>query len=395
MDFVQRLRYNRFFKTSYADPSEFYDSLIVAPSRIAKVTGINVLSKDYKVFTFRLFTVFVGMVIYFYTSFVTAYQVRRSTEELIFCLVTIGIGFQVPTKVFTCVIYRKEMVWIHQYARDLYDQECSPRTKTKLMSDIFLVSVIVKVMLLCYAFTSISLILAPLLYTMQTGEKTLPFGFYIPQLDRDTWFGYFCNYAMQIYLTAYVSSLDMGTDCIYMMTLMSSFTQIDLLKMSLVEMNKMIDNEDEEIDNFFIRVIKRHQEHLKYLKTVELVYRVNFFLTFACLSSVLVMAMFAALKLSWYQGYVFIAFLSYQLFFGCFLGTLLAMKNEQLQQAIYKVTWYKLSIPNQKMLQFVLKSSQESVCMSLIFAPLDMSTYLQVYKSIYSLFTMLLTVEDE
>lgn len=264
MDFVQRLRYNRFLKTSYADPSEFYDSLIVAPSRIAKVTGINVLSKDYKVYTFRLFTVFVGMVIYFYTSFVTAYQVRHSTEELIFCLVTIGIGFQVPTKVFTCVIYRKEMVWIHQYARDLYHQECSPRTKTKLMSDIFLVSVIVKVMLLCYAFTSISLILVPLLYTIQSGEKTLPFGFYIPQLDRDTWFGYFCNYAIQIYLTTYVSSLDMGTDCIYMMTLMSSFTQIDLLKMSLVEMNKMIDNEDKDLDNFFKQVIKRHQEHLKY-----------------------------------------------------------------------------------------------------------------------------------
>ncbi|KAL1401263.1 hypothetical protein pipiens_006745 [Culex pipiens pipiens] len=221
-----------------------------------------------------------------------------------------------------------------------------------MFAGVSIVRVIVKVMLLCYAFTSISLILVPLLYTIQSGEKTLPFGFYIPQLDRDTWFGYFCNYAIQIYLTTYVSSLDMGTDCIYMMTLMSSFTQIDLLKMSLVEMNKMIDNEDKDLDNFFK-------------------------------------------QLSWYQGYVFIAFLSYQLFFGCFLGTLLAIKNEQLQHEIYRVTWYKLSIPNQKMLQFVLKSSQESVCMSLIFAPLDMSTYLQVYKSIYSLFTMLLTVEEE
>ncbi|KAL1401262.1 hypothetical protein pipiens_006744 [Culex pipiens pipiens] len=107
------------------------------------------------------------------------------------------------------------------------------------------------------------------------------------------------------------------------------------------------------------------------------------------------MSLFAVVKLSWYQGYVFIAFISYQLFFGCFLGTLLAMKNEQLQHEIYKISWYKLSIPHQKLLQFMLKSAQEPVCLTVIFAPLDMGTFLQVYKSIYSMFTMLLTVQEE
>ncbi|EDS44805.1 conserved hypothetical protein [Culex quinquefasciatus] len=382
---------------------------------IGKLTNLNVLNKDHQVFTWNLAPVVTGMIVYFYTSFDTAYAVRESTEELIFCLVTIGIGIQGAGRIFTFLIFREKLVWIHQYTTDLYREECNPRTKSFLMDSVFLLSVVLKVMLTCYAFTSISMDVAPLLFTIVSGEKILPFGFYLPYLDRFTWFGYFSNYVMHIFMTVYVSSMDMGTDSIYMMTLMSAFTQIDLLKLSLEEMSEMVDQKHEDLENFFKKLINRHQEHLQYLRTVEIVYCFNFFLTFLCLASVLIMSLFAVVKLSWYQGYVFIAFISYQLFFGCFLGTLLAMKvialfrrvnpllivgfgpfqNEQLQHEIYKISWYKLSIPHQKLLQFILKSAQEPVCLTVIFAPLDMGTFLQVYKSIYSMFTMLLTVQEE
>ncbi|XP_039432287.1 putative odorant receptor 83c [Culex pipiens pallens] len=395
MEFIKRLRRYRFFQHSFTDPSEFFDSLIVVPSMVAKLTNLNVLNKDHQVFTWNLAPVVTGMLTYFYTSFDTAYAVRESTEELIFCLVTIGIGIQGAGRIFTFLIFREKLVWIHQYTKELYREECNPRTKSFLMDSVFLLSVILKVMLTCYAFTSISLVVAPLLFTIASGEKILPFGFYLPYWDRFTWFGYFSNYVLHIFMTVYVSSMDMGTDSIYMMTLMSAFTQIDLLKMSLEEMSEMVDQKHEDLENFFKKLINRHQEHLHYLRTVEIVYCFNFFITFLCLASVLIMSLFAVVKLSWYQGYVFIAFISYQLFFGCFLGTLLAMKNEQLQHEIYKISWYKLSIPHQKLLQFMLKSAQEPVCLTVIFAPLDMGTFLQVYKSIYSMFTMLLTVQEE
>lgn len=111
---------------------------------------------------------------------------------------------------------------------------------------------------------------------------------------------------------------------------------------------------------------------------------------------------------------MFILFVSYQLFFGCFLGTILEIKvksdemyntdlnyhfsfpqNEELQRAIYNISWYKLSLSNQKLLRFLLQSAQEPVKLTLVFARLNMPTYLQVYKTIYSIFTMLLTVREE
>ncbi|KAL9704975.1 hypothetical protein quinque_008493 [Culex quinquefasciatus] len=142
-------------------------------------------------------------------------------------------------------------------------------------------------------------------------------------------------------------------------------------------------------------IIKRYQEHVKYLETVESVYSIFFFVSFVSLAATLVLALFAVVTLSWYQGYVFIAFISYELFFSCFLGTILAVKSEQLQLAIYEVPWYKLSLPNQRSMQILLHASQKPVCLTLIFYPIDMPTFLQMYKTIYSIFTMLLTVREE
>ncbi|EDS30726.1 conserved hypothetical protein [Culex quinquefasciatus] len=389
MEFVKRLNRFRFFQHSYRNPSEFYDSLIVFPNMVAKITGMDIFSEGYRVISWSLFSVVVLLTVYVYTSVVTASEVWGSTEDLIFCFVTAGIGLQGLGKLYTFV------AWMHQYNKELFRKECNPTVRKMLMDSVFLLSVIVKTMLVCYVSTSILLDVAPLLFSIQTGEKILPFGFYIPFLDRNEWFGYFCNYAMHVCNTVYVSSEDMGPDCIYMIMMMCAFTQIDLLKESLTEFNQKIEENEDDLDAFFGEIIRHHRDHLEYLQTIEKVFQLNFLITFVSLSTVLVMSLFAVVTLSWYQGYVFVAFISYELFFGSFLGTMLEIKKEQLQQAIYAISWYKLSSENQKSLRFMLHASQESVSLTLIFAPLNMPTFLQVYKTIYSIFTMLLTVREE
>ncbi|XP_039432321.1 putative odorant receptor 83c [Culex pipiens pallens] len=395
MTLIKKLNSYKLFRHSYTEPFEFYDSLIVIPNRIAKIIGLDVFSENYKVLTWNWFSLIMMISVYFYCTAITAYEVRFDTGDLIYCLVEGGIGIQGLAKIYTYLVYRKELVWIHQYTKQLYREACNAETKSMLMDNIFLLKVAIIVMLMCYAFTSISLITAPMLFSIMTGEKILPFGFYIPYLDRTEWFGYLINYAVHLYDTIYVSAEDMAADTIYMITMLSAFTQIDLLMMSLKETSQILDKDDENLQAHLNSVIKRHEEHLKYLRTVETVYRFYFFITFVSLASVLIMALFAVVTLSWYQGYIFVGFISYELFFGCFLGTLLDIKNEQLQHEIYQISWYKLSIPNQNALRFMLQASQEPICLTIIFAPLNMPTFLQVYKSIYSMFTMLLSFQEE
>nr|XP_019527969.2 putative odorant receptor 83c [Aedes albopictus] len=289
---------------------------------------------------------------YFYINIVSAYEMRDNTEDLINSLTTIGIAIQSVTKIVTFGVFRKDLVWLHQYTKTLYREECNPRTRDLLMNDVFLLSVILKTMIVGYAFTSISLDFAPVLVLAYTGLKLLPFGFYIPFLDQFSWTGYMINYFVQILLTVFVTSQDMGPDCIYMIISMNSFTQINLIVDSLKELSRHIDEGDSDMDDQIISIIQRHQEHLTYLRTVETVFCMMYLLSFISLSSVLILSLFAVVTLSWYQGIVFILFVSYQLFFGCFLGTILEIKNEELQRAIYNISWYKLSLSNQNYFVF-------------------------------------------
>lgn len=263
MAFIKKLNRYKIFHNSHTNPSEFYDSLIVIPNMIAKIIGLDVFSENYKVLSWNLFSLIMMISVYFYSTVITALEVRSDTGDLIYCLVEGGIGIQGVAKIYTYLVYRKELVWIHQYTKQLYAEACNSKTKNMLMDSIFQLKVAIIVMLMCYTFTSTSLIIAPMLFSIMTGEKILPFGFYIPYLDHTEWFGYLVNYSVHIYDTIYVSAEDMAADTIYMITLFSAFTQIDLLIISLKEITKMIDDNDVDLEIHLTSVINRHREHLK------------------------------------------------------------------------------------------------------------------------------------
>ncbi|XP_038104467.1 odorant receptor 67d [Culex quinquefasciatus] len=337
----------------------------------------------------------VSILVYIYCCVFTAYEVRCSVKELIFCLVTSGLAPHKTVHVWTFLMFRKELYWFHQYTKDLYREECKDRTKSMLMKNVSLLSVTTKLMLVAYTCISSAMDIVPIISSAASGEKTLPFGFYIPFLDHTSSPGFTCNFIIHVTLTVYVLCSGYGADCIYLIAMASSFTQIDVLMSALRELTTEIEAKKSDVGECLNQIIVRHQEHLKYLGTLESVFRIYFLVNFVSLALTLILSWYAAIVLSWYQGYGFILFISYGLFFGCFLGTLLAMKSEQLERAIYDVPWYKMSLANQKSMKFLLNSAQQPVSMTFIFYKLDVPTFLQMYKMIYSTFTMLLTVRDE
>nr|XP_029724627.1 uncharacterized protein LOC109399963 [Aedes albopictus] len=293
MSFIKKLHRLKVFQHSFTEPADFYSHQIKIPNLISKISGLDVFSEDFKIPNGFMVLIFVSMLFYFYINGASAYEMRDNTEDLINSLTTIGIGIQVASKTVTFAVFRKDLVWLHRYTEALYREECNPRTRAMLMDNVFLLSVILKTMMVGYAFTSFSLDFAPVLILAFTGTKLLPFGFYIPHIDRFSWTGYLVNYLVQIVLTVYVTSEDMGPDCIYMIISLNSFTQIDLIVESLKEVNRRIEAGDVDMENCLISIIQRHREHLEYLRTIETVFRMMFLVTFMSLSSVLILSLFA------------------------------------------------------------------------------------------------------
>ncbi|XP_038114055.1 odorant receptor 30a isoform X2 [Culex quinquefasciatus] len=394
MEFVKKLSRKQLFQHSYKDPSEYFASLLVLPNKIAGVAGLDVLSPDFKRFTPNLIGLVLTYVMFAGVSFSTIVEVRDDVDDLIYCLVTLGMGMQGLMKIFTFLLARDELVWIQEYSKRLFREEGIAH-KCLIMNNILLMNVVTKLILVFYAFTTVFMLVAPMFITLTTDHKLLTFGFWLPFVDRFSWLGYGCNLVMHVIMSIFISAENMGPDTIYFMTLINSYTQIDLMLAKIREVNNKIANNNASYKEKLNDVFKRHQEHLEYIGVVEDVYRGYFFVLFSSLGASLVLVLYAVVTRSWLAGYNSCVFIINELFIFCFLPTLLERKVEELEEAIYGISWYDVPISTRRSICLCLDAVQQPVSLSMIFYPLNMPTFQSLMNTIYSYLTLLLTFRDE
>ncbi|EDS27262.1 conserved hypothetical protein [Culex quinquefasciatus] len=340
MEYIRKLSQLKVFQHSFKEPSEFYASVLVVPNRVAGVS--------------------------------------------------VGVSLQASMKIFTHLYYRQDLLWIQEYTKKLYQEECINHKKV-LMDFVTMLHVLMKVVVVCYAITASSMIVGPFMLTLLSGQKLLTFGFWIPYIDRNSWFGYGCNFTLQLILSLFITCEYMGLDIIYFMTMLSSVNQIDLLIIKIKNIGTQIEQTDAKLQESLMEIVKRHEEHLKFVRTVENMYRGYFFVLYATLGFTIVLVLYAIVTLSWIAGYGSGIFITYQLFIFCLVPTVLEIKKEELQREIYNISWYEWSRQNRKSLQLMLQTAQQPNCLSLIFCPLDMPTFVEAMRIIYTILTLLLT----
>ncbi|KXJ74568.1 hypothetical protein RP20_CCG013368 [Aedes albopictus] len=96
----------------------------------------------------------------------------------------------------------------------------------------------------------------------------------------------------------------------------------------------------------------------------------------------------------WYPAIVICFAASFQIFTLSLLGTLLLIKGEELIQQVYDINWYNLDLPVQKSLKLLLLISQNNKEISYRFGVMNMETFVQSHKLVYSFFTMLVTTKE-
>ncbi|KAL9704980.1 hypothetical protein quinque_008498 [Culex quinquefasciatus] len=172
MEFVKKLSKKQLFQHSYKDPSEYFASLLVLPNKITGVAGLDVLSPDFKRFTPNLIGLVLTYVMFAGVSFSTIVEVRDDVDDLIYCLVTLGMGMQGLMKIFTFLLARDELVWIQEYSKRLFREEGIAH-KCLIMNNILLMNVVTKLILVFYAFTTVFMLVAPMFITLTTDHKLL------------------------------------------------------------------------------------------------------------------------------------------------------------------------------------------------------------------------------
>lgn len=142
-----------------------------------------------------------------------------------------------------------------------------PEIHNSLMKTASLCTISVKLIAPCYATLAALTVIASLLISSFEHRFELPFGFFIPGVDRSTWIGYLLNLAFHT-LQAFVAGGGLlATDMCFFNLIINAIGQLDVLIIRLRKLGEAAtsDTFDEaELYQYLKEIIQEHMDHIEY-----------------------------------------------------------------------------------------------------------------------------------
>uniref|UniRef100_A0A336N1Q6 Odorant receptor n=1 Tax=Culicoides sonorensis TaxID=179676 RepID=A0A336N1Q6_CULSO len=361
---------------------------------ILKSVGFGVLTDDFK-FNFITYFSIINCITY---MCINGYDIKFFKDDLIrvcFCLVTWSFGYECTIRIIVFLSRGREI-------RNLYDQirifvqknqgKCeNERIVNEFVRDI---DIQTKFIAILYGFCAILTLIYPGLHYMLTKEKILAFGFVIPGISYTTQIGYTLNYIYHICLTYMTTAGLTATTLIVVMLYIGACLMIEVITFNLKNLgNELLEGDDKHKTNREINLsefVKSHQDILDFVSSLESLFSLTFMVDVISISFQIVITLMVCLSNFWIPGYIIILCVTFKLFLDCAYGLYIEIKFDDLCTAVYDFPWHLISIKHQKSILFILAKTQNPPLLTFGgVAYINMSTFVQVYKSIYSYFTVL------
>ncbi|XP_055615190.1 odorant receptor 67d-like [Toxorhynchites rutilus septentrionalis] len=379
--------------TKKAQPE--FEMIINKQHSILRVIGWDAYSRDFKFAPMTFLIVFLAC-LFMVVSLFDLYYFRDDAFNFTFVLVTLcygtigcarlGLAFKESHSMSGLVIKAKETY--RQATPDSREQSVLLRY-TKLL----------KKCVTCYTITFIGgCVLTgflPLCVYLWNGLKILPFGVILPFIDPDSRSGYQLNYAYQVSCILWTPPGLTASQNVFFALIFNICIQFDMLVIKLDDLDKLIVTSDgENMDSAIhdkIKEIVRYQQRLyNFILTLKNLYSTQIFIDINCNAFQVIVTLFVLHIDIWMPGYMMISVATFQIFLLSFLGTLIEVKIDVLNNRIYDISWHKMPALERKNVQFMLHRSQQTLQLTYGgLVPLNMNLFVSVYKMIYSIFMML------
>ncbi|KAL9704984.1 hypothetical protein quinque_008502 [Culex quinquefasciatus] len=368
MDLIESLKRYRIFQFDYSNAGKVYLEAVDWIDRLNAFMGICYFDLKVSRLQPRFIWGITTLFIYIYLAFESTYWYRNDVEKLLLCITTHGFSVQMASKVYTFIINRSQVVEVNTMNRDYFEMETtkSVTVQNSHKSSATIAYILLKMTAACYIILVGLIVLGPAIGGAIVSEKILPFGFELSH--SNAWPAYIMNLAFHVNCGFYVAFLTTSSDSTFILYLLTAVGQIDAISGLLNELNEMLE--------------KNASEEYYFMMAITMLY----FCMSICLA--------AFVLINWYMGVLVFCFCSAQIFYMCFLGTALQSKTEFLMKEIDSFSWYRLSVPNQKFAILFLASAQNPILLSAAMVKLNVATYLQVHKSVYSFLMLLLRIKQ-
>ncbi|XP_049547195.1 uncharacterized protein LOC125958113 [Anopheles darlingi] len=362
MEYIRKLHKYKPFHFVPKDPESGSKVIIdVIETFLRRLIGVSIFQREWNFLNFMFVFGITMLGIYLTCIFYSCYLYRHDITNLLFCVSTFGFGCQAMVKIFFFTIIRKRVIALNDSSSKhyIFTMHESGRVQGVICKNLSLIYIIIKGTIYVYFFFVLAAVFLPGFASLFITDTLLPFGFIIPILNPDSWTGYICNYIVQSIAAYYYYGISAGSDIGIIYNLLTASGQLDCMMMLIEELNDQLTEgvESTTIRQKIVKIIKLHQFHRDYL--TELMHFLYLYHVGAIGFTVLTV-MISVMGIT-----------------------------DTLIETVGAIKWDKLSCSGMKHMNLVLALSQKPKLLMVVTTPLNISTYVQVHKMIYSMIMML------
>lgn len=256
-----------YFNSEDLSISEIFHKSVQRHNFFSRSIGCNVLSEGYSPFNPVFAVMLIDLISYLMISFQNIYAFRDDFDRLIFCTVTLPMGFQCCAKAYAYVYRWKDVRKIIGMGEKCF-KVLSQKYSDKLQFWILVwnhIALFMGALLFVFAVLIFSY---PIIYYFIFGEKILHFGFILPGTDTDSLLWYTLNFLHHTFQIYAVPCVILFSEYFTTMFLFVAFTKYDLLELLIGDLNALIEDvtEDKRLNKIkicFADITDRHVELIR------------------------------------------------------------------------------------------------------------------------------------
>ncbi|KAG5684233.1 hypothetical protein PVAND_013471 [Polypedilum vanderplanki] len=385
-----------YFPPDIVTPSQMFEHLMVIVTNILCKVGAPIFNENFTPINKKLI---LNLFILFLTTCLEIYNISRFIQkELVRAIISI-IGFtgcfQGLGKMYTFVNRRNQVIFLKdlsvKFFKKPHTQNAFSIYEKRLMQAthfIFFLSIL-------FVFCFILFGLYPIIFKIFLNIDTVFLELEIPFIDwKNSLIGYVANLFYGYYIVICFILASIGSTFLIICFLATAITHYDILKDLLKELNEITiqnndENKNEKIKKLLKSITDIHVDLLNFMNIFANLFKFYYFMEIDGLFIQMIISLYAISTFNFLPGYMIIIAATFQIFMPCFFATFIIIKAEEFNESINNVSWYMMTTKDQKTLMMILKASQKEKTLSTGIVELNISTFVEMYKAIYSYWMIL------
>ncbi|XP_039957291.1 odorant receptor 67d-like [Bactrocera neohumeralis] len=382
----------------HISPTASFAKLIKTVRFISSLVGADVSTENYQVNIITIIVIVCIIIYFIFTATTVASVFSENWTYLLEASCMVGSVLQGITKLISGISKTNQVSGMRLELEELYRvYESKGESYCKVMNACCdRVWQVIKMVGLIYGAAIVGNLLLTSFMVFFANQKVYIMHFFIPGVDVETSFGYLLTTALHSLCFLAGAFGLFGGDLFFLIYLGQPELFRDILILKVHELNEAAAQKDNKTESLLISIIEWHQYYTDYNERCnELFY---YIITMQILTSgvSIVFTMYIILMGDWPGAYLYILIALSGLYLYCIIGTNIQTCNETFFEELYNINWYELDVKGRKMMILVLMKSQNPSEIKIGgVLPLSVQTALQITKTIYGIFTMMLGFLDE